>query len=299
MADAYFIVTLSSAEAGSGPNYDVLYSTDCVSYSPATPATVTLEYVGAQSYITVPDNTQCVKLTNINSNCTNSETSSVTITTTTTSTTTTAAPTTTTTTTIAPTTTTTTTPVDCRINTTINVTDTGWIRWTLCDGTSVDTFLSSLGTYTITQCIQYDSIRSAFPLADLASWNNVVWGTTCTTGTTTTTTAADFATFNWNFTESGGANGEMVLYINGSVVENRFNTSSGTYYVNVGDTISCEVSTNSCAQSANAYCIGIINDAACATSSTSFASSVYTVTSGNMGNVITLSMYSVCSEGCV
>jgi len=125
MADAYFIVTLSSAEAGSGPNYDVLYSTDCVSYSPATPATVTLEYVGAQSYITLPDNTQCVKLTNINSNCTNSETSSVTITTTTTSTTTTAAPTTTTTTTIAPTTTTTTTPVDCRINTTINVTDTG------------------------------------------------------------------------------------------------------------------------------------------------------------------------------
>ena len=111
MADAYFIVTLSTADAGSGPNYNVLYSTDCVSYSPATPSTVSLEYVGAQSYIAVPDNTQCVKLTNINSNCTNSVTSSVGITTTTTTT---AAPTTTTTTagvtttTLAPTTTTTT-----------------------------------------------------------------------------------------------------------------------------------------------------------------------------------------------
>lgn len=111
MANAYFIVTLSTADAGSGPNYDVLYSTDCVSYLPAIPATVTLANVGAQTYITVPDNTQCVKLTNINSNCTNSVTSSVSITTTTTSTTTTTttvAPTTTTTTTVAPTTTTTT-----------------------------------------------------------------------------------------------------------------------------------------------------------------------------------------------
>jgi hypothetical protein len=111
MANAFFIVTLSTADAGSGPNYDVLYSTDCVSYLPAIPATVTLANVGAQTYITVPDNTQCVKLTNINSNCTNSVTSSVSITTTTTSTTSTTTTTTagpTTTTTAGPTTTTTT-----------------------------------------------------------------------------------------------------------------------------------------------------------------------------------------------
>lgn len=222
MADAYFIVTLSTAEAGSGPNYDVLYSTDCVTYSPATPSTVTLEYVGAQSYIAVPDNTQCVKLTNINSNCTNSVTSSVLVTTTTT-------------TTAAPTTTTTTAGV-----------------------------------------------------------------TTTTLAPTTTTTTEAFATFNWNFIEFGGANGEMYLYINGSQVENRTSNSSGTYYVNVGDTINCEVICNGCTdQSANAYCIGIINDAACATSATSFLSSVYTVASGDIGSTLTLSMYSVCSEGCV
>jgi hypothetical protein len=50
-----------------------------------------------------------------------------------------------------------------------------------------DTFLTSLGTYTITQCIQYDSIRAAIPLAELADWDNVVWGTPCSITTTTTT----------------------------------------------------------------------------------------------------------------
>jgi hypothetical protein len=113
MANAYFIVTLSTADAGSGPNYNVLYSTDCTSYSPATPSTVTLPNVGAQAYIAVPDNTQCVKLTNINSNCTNSVTASLNITTTTTSTT------TTTTTTVAPTTTTTAAPGPTTTTTTL------------------------------------------------------------------------------------------------------------------------------------------------------------------------------------
>lgn len=116
MADAYFIVTLSTADAGSGPNYNVLYSTDCTSYSPANPSSVTLPNVGSQAYIAVPDNTQCVKLTNINSNCTNSVTASISITTTTTTT---SAPTTTTTTTVAPTTTTTAAPGPTTTTTTL------------------------------------------------------------------------------------------------------------------------------------------------------------------------------------
>lgn len=223
MADAYFIVTLSTAEAGSGPNYDVLYSTDCVTYSPATPSTVSLEYVGAQSYITVPDNTQCVKLTNINSNCTNSVTSSVLVTTTTTTT---AAPTTTTTTTAGPTT------------------------------------------------------------------------TTTTAAATTTTTTAGAIRFDWNFIESGGANGEMRLYINATEVENRTANSSGFYYVNDGDTIYCEVIASGCTeQKANAYCLGIINDASCDNSATSFVSSTYTVVSGD--TFLVLSMYATCDSGCV
>lgn len=109
MADAYFIVTLSSTEGGSGPNYNAFYSTDCNSYTASIPSSITLENVGSQATITVPDNTQCIKLTSVNSNCDNSIIVSGITTTTTTAgptTTTTAAPTTTTT-TAAPTTTTT------------------------------------------------------------------------------------------------------------------------------------------------------------------------------------------------
>lgn len=110
MADSYIIVTLSTADAGSGPNYDAFYSTDCVTYAAASPATVSLPSVGSQATLVVPDNTQCIKLTNINSNCVNSVSASISITTTTTSTSTT---TTSTTTTLAPTTTTTTLSEDC------------------------------------------------------------------------------------------------------------------------------------------------------------------------------------------
>jgi hypothetical protein len=94
----------------------------------------------------------------------------------------------------------------------------------------------------------------------------------------------------------------MTLYINGNVVENRFTDSSGTYNVSEGDTISCEIITNGCTSPngfANAYCIGIISDATCASSSTTLTTSTYTVTAGNIGNTITLSMYSVCNSACV
>jgi hypothetical protein len=118
---------------------------------------------------------------------------------------------------------------------------------------------------------------------------------------TLTPTPPTTATFNWSYTESNGANGEMVLYINGSVVENRFGTSSGTYNVSVGDTINCEVITNGCLSpnvKANSYCTGIIADAACADGSSSIFTSVYTVTEANLGNVITLAMTSTCDSGC-
>jgi hypothetical protein len=215
MADVYYNVTLSTAEAGSGPNYDVSYSNDCVTYLPATPSTVTLEGVGSQATITIPDTTQCVKLTNINSNCTNSVSSSVTPTTTTT---------TTTTTTAAPT-------------------------------------------------------------------------TTTTTAAPTTTTTTIVRRLNWSFIESGGVRGEMFLYINGTQVENRISNSSGFYNVNVGDTIYCAVAAEECGQKANAYCIGIINDAACADGNTSFISTTYTVLSSD--TTLSLAMYTTCDTGCV
>lgn len=134
----------------------------------------------------------------------------------------------------------------------------------------------------------------------------------CTTTTTTTLPQCNYngltivcnagsATLSWTYTETA-ANGEMYLYINGSVVENRFGTSSGTFTVYEGDTINCEVITNGCSSpngKANAYTGGIIVDASCADGNTSLFTSVYTVTAGDIGTTLTLNMYSLCDSACV
>jgi hypothetical protein len=292
MANVFYNVTLSTAEAGSGPNYDVSYSNDCVTYLPATPSTVTLESVGSQATITIPDTTQCVKLTNINSNCVNSVSSSVSPTTTTTTT---AAPTTTTT--AAPTTTTTTfssNPCNC---VEVNITSAGGEVATFnCYGVNENYVYMSAGTYYLCAAViggllQADIISGAGSITPVGNCKTGA----CPPATTTTTTIA--RRFDWNFIESGGARGEMFLYINGAQVESRTITSSGFYNVNVGDTIYCAVAAEDCGQAANAYCIGIINDASCATGNTSFISSTYTVLSTD--TFITLSMYATCDVGCV
>jgi hypothetical protein len=62
--------------------------------------------------------------------------------------------------------------------TTLNITDTGWIKYDTASGT-VYKFFGSLGVQTITDCADCSTIRFAFPFADLASWNNVVCGSPC------------------------------------------------------------------------------------------------------------------------
>jgi hypothetical protein len=176
-------VIMTSQEANSGPLYDVYYSIDGINYILSL-TDANLPSVGSSVVVNVDEDYCRIRLVDASTSCegtTNTINVGGCISTTTTTTTTTS------TTSTSTTTTTTTAPPDCRINTTINVTETGWIRWTLCDGTVQDTFLTSLGTYTITQCIQYDSIRAAIPLAELADWDNVVWGSPCSITTTTTT----------------------------------------------------------------------------------------------------------------
>lgn len=125
------------------------------------------------------------------------------------------------------------------------------------------------------------------------------------TPTPTATLAPTTATFNWNYYETGGATGEMVLYINGSVVENRFGDASGTYNVSEGDTINCEVITNGCTEpngTANSYTISnkfTLTDATSGVGSCSLFGNTYTVVSGDIGGTITLSMYSACDSGSV
>jgi hypothetical protein len=109
------------------------------------------------------------------------------------------------------------------------------------------------------------------------------------------------ATLAWSFTESGGARGTMYLYVNGSIVESRSNTSSGTYTVYVGDTINVEVNCDECGLNySNAYCTGIINDADCVQAGVAnIVTSVYTVVSGDSGNTLNLNTFTACDTACI
>jgi hypothetical protein len=69
--------------------------------------------------------------------------------------------------------------VDCRVNTTLNITDTGYIKYTLCDGTQQYELISSLGTYTIIGCIQFGSVLPGFPFIDVAVFTITSNGTSC------------------------------------------------------------------------------------------------------------------------
>jgi hypothetical protein len=65
------------------------------------------------------------------------------------------------------------------VNTTLNITNTGWIKYTLCNGTITYVFVSSLGSYTIPSCIQQGSVLPGFPYADLAVFTITTSGTPC------------------------------------------------------------------------------------------------------------------------
>jgi hypothetical protein len=168
-------------------------------------------------------------------------------------------------------------------------------------------------TFTYQSGVSYElsvDVGPANPLADPA-YPSDGWSVTFTclgmpTPTPTLTpNAPTTATLNWNYFETGGADGQMVLYINGSVVENRYSESSGTFNVSEGDTINCEVITNGCLPpngTANSYTLcnrPTLVDATSGTGNCSLFGNTYTVVSGDLGTTITLSMYSACDSGSV
>jgi hypothetical protein len=131
---------------------------------------------------------------------------------------------------------------------------------------------------------------------------------TTTTTSTTTTTAAPSATLAWSYSETGGANGEMRIYVNGSVVETRTNTSSGNYTGLVaGDTIYVEIELlSSCSapdNKGNVYTSSnraTLVDADCFTSSTgTLTTPTYTVVVGDIGTTITLNTFANCDSACI
>ena len=111
------------------------------------------------------------------------------------------------------------------------------------------------------------------------------------------------ASLAWDYTMSA-ISGTMDLYVNGSIIESRSSTSSGTWNVGVGDTINVQVICNQCTASpntyANAYCTGIIADADCQNNAVaSIFTAVYTVVSGDLGNTLNLDAFSTCETACL
>ena len=67
----------------------------------------------------------------------------------------------------------------CRVNTTLDITSPGWVRYNLCNGTLTWQYFGSTGSNTITTCIQQGSVEPGFPYADLAVFTVITSGTPC------------------------------------------------------------------------------------------------------------------------
>jgi hypothetical protein len=61
---------------------------------------------------------------------------------------------------------------------TLNITDTGWLKYDTAAGTVYKQF-TSLGNQDIPDCADCSTIRDAIPFADLASWTVVDCGSAC------------------------------------------------------------------------------------------------------------------------
>jgi hypothetical protein len=68
---------------------------------------------------------------------------------------------------------------NCRLNVRLNVTDPGWIKYVLCDGTLYYDYINVAGTHFITDCIQDGTVQPGIPYADLAVYSIVNNGTAC------------------------------------------------------------------------------------------------------------------------
>jgi hypothetical protein len=141
-----------------------------------------------------------------------------------------------------------------------------------------------------------------FPITFTAGHTFTISGSTApVTGSTPPVTGS--ATLAWTFTETGGALGNMDLYVNGAIVESRSNTSSGNYTVYVGDSINVEVNCSACPgfdNRSNAYCTGIITDADCMIDDVAnIFTAVYIVQLADAGNTLNLDTFAACAGFCL
>ena len=115
------------------------------------------------------------------------------------------------------------------------------------------------------------------------------------------------ATLSWTFSEMGGADAQMYIYINSQIEISSSTTSSGTYTIYEGDTIYVEIELNAACSGndneGNLYTQsnrGTLVYGACFTSTTgTYTSPTYTVVGGDLGSTITLDAYAQCYSICL
>ena len=200
-----------------------------------------------------------------------------------------------------------TTAVNCTNTTTTTSTTSTTTNAPICTyagGSATITYTSTTTTSTSTTAAPTTTTTSTSTSTSTTTGGPT---TTSTSSTTTTTTSAPAsATLQWDFTETGGADGNMVLYVNGSAIETRYITSNGTYAVYEGDTINVEVTCNTCfspndcstAESQSNKSILVASDTQNSFIAGIFTS-VYTVVSGDIGNTINLSTFATCDASCL
>jgi hypothetical protein len=296
MANQIRKITLTELGADAGPNFSVQYSADCINYTQSVDGTdLFLPSVGSFAYCTIDSSAQCIRLTSLASECGNSIIEDIS-------------------------TPTTTLPIKYT-----------YLMYNLnqstCESLEGTTPIWSYNSYTD----GYYKIESdpntyylqVFAHTDYTLQFTTATPTTCVGSTTTippttlaptttvaptttispTTLAPTTANLNWSFAELNGGNGTMDIYVNGSIVESRSITSTGTWTgLQVGDVIYAEINVTGCSggnEYANAYTTGIIIDASCDLGVTFLSTATYTVVSGDLGTTLTLGMFATCDGGCV
>ena len=179
-----------------------------------------------------------------------------------------------------------------------------WYQITKCsDSSTLTTQAYSIGSFFTNERVVYSSEN--YTITNIYSSNPGGAQVSITSAGTSGCPSTPSATLDWSFSEINGANGEMILYVNGSPIETHTSTAAGTETVYVGDTIYVELEIFTTCGSpnvwANVYTLGnIINDSACANGTpVSLTTGTYTVVSGDVGSTLVLDTYAQCDSGCL
>lgn len=183
----------------------------------------------------------------------------------------------------------------------------GSVNWGSFKTGSATLTISDNGTPLVNTTQYYYSGSSdltiTYPITFTAGHNITISGSTLPITGSTPPAPTGSANLDWSFSVTGAPSSPyMYIYINGSPAVSRNYTSTGIETVYVGDTIYVEVGASGCGgfdSVANAYCLGIINDAACASGTTTLSSYIYTVVSGDVGTSLTLNSFAACASGCL